>query len=107
MGPGSSFQDEVYTEGAYSKVKNKGLPKMKTRTWIQFMSKAQQQPGAASGRALTAEAELACAALEVQQSNSECSGEGGKQNPISLLLLRCPWSHWQRQMTMMDASLLC
>lgn len=63
---------------------------MKTRIWIQFMFKAQQQSGATSGRALMPEARLAWAALKVQQSNSAFSGVGGKQNLTFLLLLKCP-----------------
>lgn len=62
MRPSSSFQDEDYIKGVHSEARDKGLPKMKTRTRIQFMFKAEQQSAATSGRARMPEAKLACAA---------------------------------------------
>lgn len=87
MGPSSAFQDEVHTKEVHSEAKNQGLPKMKMRIWIQFVFKAEQQPGAASGGALMPEAKLGCAALKAQQSHSAFSGVAGEQNPTFLLLL--------------------
>lgn len=88
--PSSFFQDEVYTKGVNSEARDKDLPKMQTRTWMQFKYKEEQQSGASSGRAFMSEAKVARAALKVQQSKSVFSGVGGKQNPTFLLLLKCP-----------------
>lgn len=92
MGPSSSFQDKVYTKGLNSEAKNKGLPKMKTpcKTLDLVYVQSTATVWGISGRAITSEADLACAALKVQQSNSAFSGAGGKQNPTFLLLLQCP-----------------